>query len=393
MCITLLTTLTIHAKQWSLETDVDAGVLYNDNIFMSSGTHDAVSGVIITPTLSGIVKEQHWQANLDAMFQQQYYSDHTLDGSDQFFSLGGQYNAERNIFSLTAKYDLGSNLNSTSTDFGIAGRRINTIEQSVTPQYTRLINERMALTLSYAYTDIDFEDAERTPYTPYITQSGSVSLIYNLTEKNRLTLSVQGVDYQSQNNLITYKLYTSNIGLEHEFSETLSTNISLGVSRQKATNLTTQTFDFFGQPVTVTQALDSENRSSVYNGAITKLLENAKIEGGISRNIRSNSFGGLDRVDQLRLEYSGNISSLWRYAIRSNYQDIKSSNTGGNSLSRELFTFETKIYYSFSTNWNLNASYRYSARKYKSDTSGERAPHSNRLYIGLSYNFPSISTF
>ena len=167
-CIAALSISNAWSYEGSLEADIDARAEYNDNIFLTAGPHDAVSGIIITPSLSGIIKEQHWVAKLNARIKSHNYSDDRLDGNDQFFSLTGQYSQERNIFSLNVTHDLGSNLSSTSTDFGIAGRRINTKRQSITPQYTRLITERLALTLSYSYTDVDFEDAENTElYTIY----------------------------------------------------------------------------------------------------------------------------------------------------------------------------------------------------------------------------------
>ena len=385
------------SNAWSyeavLEADVDARVEYNDNIFLTSGPHDSIKALKITPSLHGVIKEKHWQAQLNAMIRSENYSDDSLDGNDQFFSLTGQYSEERNIFSLNVTHDLGSNLNSIATDFGIAGRRINTKRQSISPQYTRLITERLVLTLSYAYTDIDFENAENTFYTPYITETGSGSLMYDLTERDKLTLSLQGVDYNSKNDLITYQLFTSRIGLEHKFSETLSSDFLVGISRLNSTNLTTTTFDFFGQPVTVTQAVDSERRGSVYDAGIIQLLESGQIGGRVSRNFNSNSFGGLDRTDRLSLNYLKNISELWRYVINARIDDINSSNTGTGSLSRKLFFFESIAYYSISRNWNVNASYRYVLRRFNSDTSEDRAPHSNRIYVGLTYNFPSLSTF
>ena len=77
------------------------------------------------------------------------------------------------------------------------------------------------------------------------------------------------------------------------------------------------------------------------------------------------------------------------YYKRQRLDDITSKNTG-TSLSRNVFIFESIVYYSISRDWNVNASYRYIARRFKSDTSEDRAPHSNRIYVGLTYNFPLI---
>ena len=253
VCITFIQVSSAYAVEYSLESDIDARVEYNDNIFLTDQPHDSVTGIIITPTIYGIIKEQHWESKLSARIRSHTYSDDTLDTNDQFFDLIGRYIGQRNIFSLNYNYDFDSNLNATSSDFGIAGRRVNREIQSISPQYTRLLTERSVLSLSYTYSDVDYLEAEGTGYTPYITESGVFSLAYDLTEKDKLTLSFQGVDYTSKNDLITYQLFSSRVGVDHKFSETLSTDFLVGVSRQNSTSLSTQSFDFFGNIIIQTQ--------------------------------------------------------------------------------------------------------------------------------------------
>lgn len=393
VCFVFCYTTIAHSKEYSLEADVDARVEYNSNIFLTSKPHDATKGIIITPSLSGVIKEKNWQGELNARIKSHNYSDDDLDSNDQFLSLTGQYGAERNIFSLNARYDLASNLNSTSSDFGTVPRRVNTKLQSITPQYTHLLTERSALVLSYAYTDVDFLEADNTGYTPYITETGSGSLIYDLTEKDKLTFSLQAVDYESKDNLVTYLMFISRFGIDHKFSQTLSTDFLVGVSRQKSTNLTTQTFDFFGNVIVLTREIDSKNRGLVLDAGIKKLLERGSIEGRLSRDNTTDSFGGLNQVDRLIIDYNEKLSSLWRYSIIARLEDITSLSQTNRSSDRDILFFDTVVSYSISPKWNANASYRYVQRKYKSDTSDKRAPHSNRIYVGLTYNFPSLSTF
>lgn len=388
----LFYTTIAYSKEYSLEADVDARAEYNSNIFLTSQPHDATKGIIITPSLSGVIKERHWEANLNARIKSHNYSDDNLDSNDQYLSLTGQYGAERNIFSLNARYDLASNLNASSSDFGTVGRRVNTKLQSITPQYTRLLTERSALILSYAYTDVDFLEAENTGYTPYITETGSGSLIYDLTEKDKFTFSLQAVDYKSKNELVTYQMFISRFGIDHKFSQTLSADFLVGVSRQSSTNLTTQTFDFFGNVIVQTQEIDVKNRGLVLDAGIKKLLERGSIEGRLSRDNTTDSFGGLNQVDRLIINYSEKLSSLWHYRVNARIEDITSISTNRNS-DRDILFFDTVVSYSIRSNWDANASYRYVQRKYKSDTSDNRAPHSNRIYVGLTYNFPSLSTF
>ena len=391
--ISLITVSDAYSVEYLLESDINARVLYEDNIFLTDLPHDSVTGLIVTPTLYGVIKEKNWETKLSARIRSHNYSDDTLDTNDQFFDLTGQYSSERNIFALSYNYDFDSNLSSTSTDFGISGRRVNRKMQSLAPQYTRLLTERLVLSASYIYTDVDYLEAENTGYTPYITESGLLSLAYDLTEKDKLTFSLQAVDYTSKNDLITYQLFSSRIGVDHKFSEILSTDFMIGASRQNSTSLTTQSFDFFGNIIVQTQEVDFENRGFVLDAGIKQLLERGEITGRISRNNVTNSFGGLDRVNQLRFNFSDKISSLWRYALGARIEDITSISSGTRTTDRDVLFFDAIIYYSITEKWKANASYRYIQRKFKSDTSDDRAPHSNRVYIGLTYNFPTLSTF
>ena len=319
VCAATVLATNVYSAEYLMESDIDARVEYNDNIFLTDQPHDSVTGLIVTPTIYGKIKEKNWESSLSARIRSHNYSDDTLDTNDQFFDLVGQYNAERNIFSLNYNYAFDSNLNSTSTDFGISGRRVNRKVQRLTPQYTRLLTERSVLSLSYSYSDVDYLEAENTGYTPYITESGSASIVYDLTERDKLTFSLQAVDYTSKDDLITYQLFTSRIGVDHKFTETLSVDFLVGNSRQNTTNLSTQTFDFFGNIIVQTQEVDYENRTFVLDAGIKRLLETGEFTARISRNNVTNSFGGLDTVNQLKLNYSEKITSLWRYVLSARY--------------------------------------------------------------------------
>jgi len=393
VCIVLAQTSNAYSSERSLNAGISARASINDNIFLTTLPHNTVSGIIITPSLSGIIKEENWETKLRARIKSHNYSDQNLDSNDQYFDLTGRYLSDRNIFSLNVNYDLASSLNSTSDEFGIVGRRINTKKQSVTPQYTRLLTERLVLTFSYTYIDVDYLDAANTGFTPYISETGSGYLMYDLTEKDKLTISLIAVDYTSRNNLVTYQLFMSRFGLDHKFSKTLSTDFLIGVSRRNSTNLQSQSFDFLGRPIVITQEVNAKDRGLILDVGVTKLFENGQVEGRISRDNTANSFGGLDQVDRFRLNYSDTMSALWKYNINGRYENVTSISSGTRNTDRKLFIVEATAYYSFSKDWNVSASYSHIQRQFTSNVNKNRAPRSNRVYVGLTYNFPSLSTF
>ena len=391
-CLLITQTTLSYSVEMLLDADVAARVEHNDNIFLVSDPEDSVTGIIITPSLSGIIRERNWETRLHASLGIQKYSDHDLDSNDQFFDLSGRYQAQRNIFSLNISHNLTSSLSTVSDDFGLSRTRIKRKTQSISPTYTRLITERLSSSFSYIYSDVDFIDAEGTNFTPYITQTGVVSLQYALTEKDDLSFILQAVDYESKNKLVTYQLFTTNIGIDHSFSRTLSSNFQIGVSRQSTTSLRTVTEDFFGGIIILTREIDAKNRGLVFNIGLTQILETGSINANISRNDTTNSFGGLNVTNAIALNYTKRLSELWQYDINGRYSDITSISSGSSSTDRDIFSFEAIARYSISAHWEFSASYRYLLRKFKSDTSSN-APHSNRIFVGLSYNFPSLSTF
>ena len=142
-----------------------------------------------------------------------------------------------------------------------------------------------------------------------------------------------------------------------------------------------------------TQEIDFSDRGLVFDAGIKQLFERGKLEARVSRDNTTNSFGGLDEVNRLKLSYDEKLSPLWRYDLSARYDDITSISSGTTTTDRDTIFFESRVFYSISESWKANASYRYIQRKFKSDTSDNRAPHSNRIYLGLTYNFPSLSTF
>ena len=393
VCVVLIQSLNAYSSERLLEANIEAGAEINDNIFLTSLPHNTVKGVIVAPSLIGVMKEENWEARLKARIKSYNYSDKSLDSNDQYFNLTGRYLADRNIFSLNVNHDLASSLSATSSDFGLVARRVNTKRQSISPQYTRLLTERFVLSLSYTYTDVDFLEADNTAFTPYVTETGSGSLIYDLTEKDKLTVSLTATDYTSHNKLVTYQLFMSRVGVEHNFSETLLTDFQIGVSRRSSTNLQTQSFDFFGQPITITQEVDAKDRGLVLNVGFTQLFETGQMTGRISRDNTANSLGGLDRVDRFKVNYSDKLSALWRYNVSARIENYTSISSVSRNSDREVFFFDMEGYYSITRNWKLNASYTYALRRFKGDASDAKAPYSNRVYVGLTYNFPSLSTF
>ena len=129
------------------------------------------------------------------------------------------------------------------------------------------------------------------------------------------------------------------------------------------------------------------------NAGIGKKYETSALVARVSRDNTTNSFGGLNQVDRYVVGYNEKLSSLWRYRMGTSFSDITGISAGTQGTDRQVYDFQTAVFYSFYKNWRLSASYSYLVRRFKSDVSDTRAPSSNKVYIGLTYNFLPYSTF
>ena len=376
----LLGILPVHAAQYSVESSVSARAEYNDNIFLTELPHDSVYGLIVIPEARMVAREANWETFLGARLRSNNYSEDGLNSNDIYLDASGSYSQERNIFSLAGQYYRDSNLNALREDFGVIPRRIDRELWSITPEYQRLLTERAVLALSYSHVDVEYLDAEDTGYVPYDLDTVTGSIAYGLTETDKLIFTLQATDYQTKSESLEYQLFIARVGLEHEFSELWSADFSIGGSRRNATVRTTPT-----------EESKSSDTGTVFDVGLTREAETGTFLGRISRENVPNSFGGLNVVDSLALILRQNITERWSYSIVARYRDIEAVALD-RTTDREVITFEPKLFYAIDRFWTVEASYRYSQRRFKSDPD-DTAPDSNRVYIGMTYNFPDITTF
>lgn len=383
-----------YSSERLLEASVGARGGYNDNIFLTSLPHEAVSSFIVTPSLSGVVKERNWEAKLKSQLRLNQYSNHSLDSNEQLFDLSGKYSSERNVFSISLGHNLISSLSTVSTDFGLSSQRIKRKTQSISPQYTRLLTNRLVLMLSYTYSDTEYLDVkDDAQFVSSYTETGTAALRYNLTEEDQVSINFQATDYTRKDKLGDIKLFDVNIGFNHKFSEVLSLDVAIGASRRDSTNLQTSALDFFGVTVIVPQEINTETRGSTFNLELKKLLETGSVNVKLNRNTTTNSFGGLNEIDRFVFSYDERLSSLWRYLLSISYEDVVSASVATAPTDREVIFLEAKTFYSPIQDWNMSLSYRYTQREFKNTMSSLGTPRSNRFHVGLTYNFPPLSTF
>lgn len=382
----------LNAAEWSLDSGVRTYYEYNDNLFLTTLPHESVSKLVLQPDLKFRAVEKNWETKLQARLNSNHYSEPNLDSNDQYYLMDGSYRRERDTFSIKGVYDLDSSLDTDSADFGISGERVNRTTTSVSPSYSRMLSERLQATLSYSLIETKYDDTTNTGFVPYKADVGSVSMAYNLTQRDKLSGIVQYTDYASLNGLSEYQMLIMRVGLSRQLSEVLSVDLMVGTSERDTINRFTNSFDFFGTTVTQTQESNFDNSGLILDAGFNYSTEVASLAGRLSRDNVTSSYGGVDEVDKFSLVYNRSLSSRWSYKLDGQYDETRSDITSTSFRDYNLLKLKAEISHYLDRNWRISASYRYMKREFVTQYQNG-VPDSNTLYIGMTYNYSKLATF
>ncbi len=165
------------AAKWSTEPFVAVGAVHNDNIRLTTGPHDSVSGVNLTPGVSSRRETPTSLVNIDALLNATHYSDEDEqdDLDEQIIRLRSRGQAsERSSWRVDGRlvrdtllrtvdipgFDADPDLG--DTDIGLVDQDVRRIRFRLRPSWTRAVTQRTSVTLRYGLTDESFSDEEGT---------------------------------------------------------------------------------------------------------------------------------------------------------------------------------------------------------------------------------------
>jgi len=381
-----------NATEWSLDSSLRVHYEYNDNIFLTLDPHESVSNVLIQPDINFRIEEKSWETLIKARLKNNNYSDSNLDSNDQYYMVDVKYQYERGMFSLKGTYDLKSNLDTESSDFGISATRINRTTTDISPSYSYMLTERLQASLSYTMLESKYDDLVGSGFVPYEVDMSAISLVYGLSEKNKINASVQYTDYLSLDGLSEYQSLALRMGVTREFSETFKSSFSIGTSERDSISRSTGSIDFFGTTVALVQENDFNNSGIVLDLELDLKTELGAVTGQLSRDTETSSYGGVDEVNLLSLGYTRKISDYWSFSLDGKYTKTEAIMLGASFTDRDLLTVDTKINYFLDKDWKITTSWRYQEREFSTQNQNY-VPHSNRFYIGMTYSSSKLSTF
>lgn len=379
-----------HAVESLIESKIDTRYSVTDNINLTQQPSGNVSSIDISPSTSLEFKESSWNAALYAKYRDRNFSDSSNDSEDIILRSSGMFQSEKNVYSIDLGYVNYSSLSSESIDFAISELVVERTTRNFSPTYQRLITERLSLSLGYTNRDVSY-DRDDAGFVPYATNTGTTTLSYSLSERSQVSGILQLTDYKSDDRTNEFESLITRVSLQHSFTNVITGNFSYGTSRRDSIQRASQSVPFFGTVVTTKAETDFSADGEVFSALLSHVYEGGEATYSISRDDQIDSFGVVSVFDSANVSFTREMTEKVSLSVRVSYNKAVAIATESTFSDRETIIFEPKVFYALDKRWRLNASYRYVEREFL--TSGQNADDSNTIAIGLTYIFPTISTF
>ena len=434
------------AAEWFAAPSVRVASEYDENLQLTIQPHKGASGSTVSPKLNFGVRSDIWELNGSAEYEHKKYSDANLDTNNQYFNLGSSYKTERNAWQLNGSLVKSSVLANQKIYAGIdqilfvyrniaggfsavttpiaVNAQINRIQEvrSISPSWTWEMDERKSIQLSYQYSSASYVNGSSVGLSDYSTRGVSARLSNQLDATNQVFFSAgysvyrapsvaHATEIDKRSVYLAEAIYpkllasesksaSSQVGISHAFSETLSGGVSGGawktsVERSVQTCLQPSDFDFqflFGAPACLVAGnpvqQKSKTTSFIFNGNLEKKFESTRATASLSRTFNPSSAGDQAQTDTLNLAFSRLINEK----LTGNFSVIASkysSEVGGISgFNYNLYQISPKLDWQWTQESLITMTYGYIRTK----RSWEPEPvASNSIYISLTYQWPKIS--
>jgi hypothetical protein len=392
----VLPPIVANALEWTAQPSISAGVTVNDNINLVTTPHDTEWGTTLIPQLTLSASSQ--QSSLSGQTQinrRDYSNNNSLSRTDGLLSLTFTRLYERSQFSLASNLTRDSTLESELLATGVVSSYAQRTSRTLSPSWAYALTQLDSLTLGYSYLDVTYGATTTTSgLLDYTVKDPSITLSHAFTEKNKLNLSLDYSDYESQSsvtdttNQYRYTTTSVQLGFSREFSETLIASLMAGVSK------TDSTVDFLNcLPIPLPSCFpvpaesNSSTTGSLFRGSLQQAFESSNLSAELSRSLQPTSNGGLTQTDRLSGLYSVKLTPTLSSSLNMSFYDSKSSGASSIANNSRYYNISPAISWRITQWWSANTTYSRSVSKDEGSTEAT----DNAISLTLNYSWPKIS--
>lgn len=349
------------AAEWSLRPSVSTGVEYIDNLTLrarSAGTPGDES--VWKSTVEGRARLRYRTERTDISLTprlkiSRFLGASEFDSEDYEVDLDSSHQTQRSVFALPARYVVDTAISSEFSDDN--ADLIRSAEERrrlrVAPSWTYAYTERTDVDLRIDYNMERSDDPDRTEFDYTAISAGGR---HRLTERNELSLQLQGARFDVAGSRERVDSVSALFGVTHAFDETLSASANVGWVESS-----------FRVPAGFA-SLDDE-RGILYGAGLRKELPRTRFEAELARRLVPTASAGLVRRDQVTVSAVRELSE--KVTGRLDFRFFRRRPLVENaSVDRDFARLRVNLTYRLNREWSLDWGYRYS---WQLDDDTERA--------------------
>lgn len=377
----------LRAAEWGFDPSITAGARYDDNLFLSTAAHDAISGILITPRLEFGAREPHWEVRGNAQLRSGRYSEDSLNSDDSVFTVKSRLLTPRNTWSLDLSHAQESIVTSdiVDPDTGLAQGQRERQTQVAAPGWSWSLSPNMQFTVNYQFIGVQYEDGSSVNLFDYRQDTYTLQLSRQQTARTLLSLTAFIADFGLDNNRFASRTTGIQAGFTHQLSETLDLSLALGGRRTELDqSVTVCSLFFFGICLATT---DEERHSSdtgyLANASLTKRFELTRLQFELADTVAPSGSGSQVESYSATLRLDRPIGSP-RHGVRLLAQGLRIRNIGDNASGndRDYYRLEPGGYWRFTDTWTLDLSYRHARQQFDNS---EVTATGNAVFLNLGY--------
>jgi len=387
------------AAQWYLNPSLSVHGGYNDNIRLTTGSHNAVEELTVSPELAfgrrTAISNLSGSVGVDS---RHFWGEDGLNTTDRHLDLSSHYNSSPlTIWRLDGNITRDTTLQSELSDTGVVLQRSPRLKRSISPSWQYQWNRKTRLQLGYQYQGVSYPEGTTAGFQDYKTNTANGSLTYLYDQRNQISGSVAYTDYRTTNGNVTARYAIAQFGGSHAFSQVLSANLAIGWRRTDTTLkqqrpiyqivLTSRGLEL-RQTGTTTREISNSNNGYVLSGGLTRKLETGKLSATVSRNIQPTAYGGVIQTDRLGLSAKRRYSRTFGASLDLSYYRTRAVSTSVSGLDRNFIRVEPAAHWKLSRWWTIRADYRYTRQQYKNQST---TATQNAFYVTARYDWPRIA--
>ncbi len=349
-----------------LEPEITLQESYSDNFLLDPDLKKTVFWTTISPSLKLELIGERIDLNGELSSNINWFLDESdFNTTDYFFNLSPRYKVEKGTVKLMLAARRDTTLQDELIESGLILNRSERTLLTVHPSAGFSITEHASIGIGYRFSMADYSDGESAGLFDYRDHFGVASLLYQATERSRITVSLSYSNYRVPSQGSSDNTRYAQLGITHHFSDS------------------TQGTFFAGGYQNSQRGTDDRKKGMLFSGGLNKKFEQTAIRTNLDRRVVPSGSGSLSQSDHLsffvKRQFSVDIDGSLILNLYEN-RNITERNAGKNTYNQ----ISSVLQWLWTEQWFLSVSHSYTWAK----NDGGKRTKENAGFLMLKYKWP-----